>query len=200
MPPSEFSEREFEFCFNYEFLRKNSGSIIGTPFIPSQRIEALLGFDVAFRLKKGKVQHSIFFQHKVPIVALNRARRNQSIYDLHGGLYYYFYLEKKERHRQQRRLYHLRQCGEEVYYSSPEFNTRAGLTRYFIDENVYENSVFFDPNDIGMINDLETHKISYDQNRNWGWFHSKPRKIGKPHRSEERRVGKECRSRWSPYH
>ena len=23
---------------------------------------------------------------------------------------------------------------------------------------------------------------------------------GNPHRSEERRVGKECRSRWSPYH
>ena len=23
---------------------------------------------------------------------------------------------------------------------------------------------------------------------------------GKPMRSEERRVGKECRSRWSPYH
>src|SRR5258707_3981295 len=23
---------------------------------------------------------------------------------------------------------------------------------------------------------------------------------GLPHRSEERRVGKECRSRWSPYH
>src|SRR5260221_7251173 len=25
-------------------------------------------------------------------------------------------------------------------------------------------------------------------------------KRGQPHRSEERRVGKECRSRWSPYH
>src|SRR2546427_13165094 len=24
--------------------------------------------------------------------------------------------------------------------------------------------------------------------------------ISRPHRSEERRVGKECRSRWSPYH
>ena len=24
--------------------------------------------------------------------------------------------------------------------------------------------------------------------------------LGKPKRSEERRVGKECRSRWSPYH
>ena len=25
-------------------------------------------------------------------------------------------------------------------------------------------------------------------------------RIGRPVRSEERRVGKECRSRWSPYH
>ena len=24
--------------------------------------------------------------------------------------------------------------------------------------------------------------------------------VGRPARSEERRVGKECRSRWSPYH
>ena len=24
--------------------------------------------------------------------------------------------------------------------------------------------------------------------------------LTRPHRSEERRVGKECRSRWSPYH
>jgi len=26
------------------------------------------------------------------------------------------------------------------------------------------------------------------------------REVYLPHRSEERRVGKECRSRWSPYH
>ena len=26
------------------------------------------------------------------------------------------------------------------------------------------------------------------------------RKVNEAHRSEERRVGKECRSRWSPYH
>ena len=29
-----------------------------------------------------------------------------------------------------------------------------------------------------------------------GWFYNEL----KPSRSEERRVGKECRSRWSPYH
>ena len=27
-----------------------------------------------------------------------------------------------------------------------------------------------------------------------------PFRYGHPQRSEERRVGKECRSRWSPYH
>src|SRR5258707_8551653 len=27
-----------------------------------------------------------------------------------------------------------------------------------------------------------------------------PRVVARPFRSEERRVGKECRSRWSPYH
>ena len=29
---------------------------------------------------------------------------------------------------------------------------------------------------------------------------AKSEKTEHPHRSEERRVGKECRSRWSPYH
>ena len=29
---------------------------------------------------------------------------------------------------------------------------------------------------------------------------TKPDEVKKPARSEERRVGKECRSRWSPYH
>ena len=30
--------------------------------------------------------------------------------------------------------------------------------------------------------------------------HPEPSSLLPPHRSEERRVGKECRSRWSPYH
>ena len=32
------------------------------------------------------------------------------------------------------------------------------------------------------------------------WNMAPTRNTARPHRSEERRVGKECRSRWSPYH
>ena len=31
-------------------------------------------------------------------------------------------------------------------------------------------------------------------------YYPNPDPVKEPRRSEERRVGKECRSRWSPYH
>ena len=34
----------------------------------------------------------------------------------------------------------------------------------------------------------------------WGKLHAEKQKVAEEVRSEERRVGKECRSRWSPYH
>ena len=43
------------------------------------------------------------------------------------------------------------------------------------------------------LTDHDSFKIN-EQTSQWHW---KSRDIG---RSEERRVGKECRSRWSPYH
>ena len=39
-----------------------------------------------------------------------------------------------------------------------------------------------------------------DQIANIRWIMEKAREFQKNIRSEERRVGKECRSRWSPYH
>ena len=63
------------------------------------------------------------------------------------------------------------------------------------------------------INEIETKRTIEKINENKSWFFEKINKIDKPLarlikrkrentqiRSEERRVGKECRSRWSPYH
>src|SRR5258708_32373213 len=42
---------------------------------------------------------------------------------------------------------------------------------------------------------LETHQEGFS-----GWLEARFGRNGRTVRSEERRVGKECRSRWSPYH
>lgn len=181
---AEFSEREFEFCFNAEFIQKNSGAVIGTPFIPSQRLEALLGFDVEFRLKRGNIQYSLFLQHKVSNFIFNRGGRNRYIYDFHGGPYYYFYLKRLERSPQHNLLHNLRQSGEEVYYSAPLFFERNVFTQHFVNNIVIDNSVFIDPSDVGLIADLDLHRISYDQNGTQAAFHSETRKIKPPYNFE----------------
>ena len=175
----EFSEREFEFCFNAEFIRKNASAVIGTPFIPSQRLEALLGFDVEFKLRQGNIQHSLFLQHKVSHFIQNQAGKNWGIYNFHMGPYYYFYLEKLDRSRQHNLLHNLRQSGEEVYYSAPLFFERNVFTQHFVNEVVIDNSVFIDPSGVGLIMDLDLHKISYNQNGTQAAFHSEIKKIEK---------------------
>ena len=47
-----------------------------------------------------------------------------------------------------------------------------------------------------LVNDIRNFPYSHDP----GPVHNSPSIIEKAERSEERRVGKECRSRWSPYH
>ena len=39
-----------------------------------------------------------------------------------------------------------------------------------------------------------------DTNQCWQWWQTRAASAHYAIRSEERRVGKECRSRWSPYH
>lgn len=177
----EFSERQFEFSFNTEFIKKNSGALIGSPFIPSQRSEALLGFDVEFKLRHGNIQHSLFLQHKVSNFTRNRSGRNWDIYALYRGPYYYFYLEKLDRSRQHNLLYHLRRSGEEVYYSAPLFFQRNVFAQHSANEMVIDNSVFFDPTEVGLIVDLDLHKISYNQNGTQATFHSETKEIKNPY-------------------
>ena len=73
----------------------------------------------------------------------------------------------------------------------------------------------------GQIVSADTEPVSVEQRLPWFYEHDPVRRPirvaeedgevvgwlslgdfwdGKPDRSEERRVGKECRSRWSPYH
>lgn len=176
----EFSERAFEFCFNAEFMKKNSSAVIGIPIIPSQRLERLRAFDVEFRLKQGNIQHSLFLQHKVSHFISNRGERNWDIYNIHGGPYYYFYLQRLDRSPQHNLLYNLRMSGEEVYYSAPMFYENSVFTQHFINGVVIDNSILIEPSSIGLISDLRRHKISYDPDGLQAFFHSEPKGIKNP--------------------
>lgn len=176
----EFSEREFEFCFNAEFIRKNRDAIIGTPFIPSQRLETFLGFDVKFRLQQGNIEHSLFLQHKVSHFVSIRYGKYARLFDFHDGSYFYFNLVRLEKSPQHNLLYSLQQSGEEVYYSAPLFYDRNAFTQHFVDNAVIDNSIFIDPSGIGQITDLDLHRISYSQNGTKAAFCSDPEELGSP--------------------
>lgn len=176
---AKFSEREFEFCFNCEFIRKNANVIIGVPSIPSLRLEALFGYDVEFRLKQGNIQYSLFLQYKVPFFVSKPWGRNWRIYRFYGGPYYYFNLERTKKYSQyslmslqHNLLYYLRRSGEEVYYSAPLFHEWSVFNQCFINKTIIDNSIFIDPYSIGPINDFDLHKISYNQNGTQAVFHS----------------------------
>ena len=87
------------------------------------------------------------------------------------------------------------------YYSSGEFARMAHVTlrtiRYYDKQNILkpsyvtESGARFYTDDIR--NNSELFSISYLH----CYFNIRYRNV---YRSEERRVGKECRSRWSPYH
>ena len=62
--------------------------------------------------------------------------------------------------------------------------------------NVY---AFFRKTDDIVDEGLEPDKVKYEKLRKWR-LELEHAISGKSNRSEERRVGKECRSRWSPYH
>ena len=60
------------------------------------------------------------------------------------------------------------------------------------------------PNGVQVIPDLQLLVVTDGQKNVWVWDlrlpGNAPQQYAIPNRSEERRVGKECRSRWSPYH
>ena len=174
---SRFNEREYEFCFNAEFVHKNRSALIGTPIIPSQRMENLLGYDVEFRLGSGNFTRSLFLQHKVTTYAANRSGRNGHIWDCYQGPYYRFPVERLDRTRQHNLLVALAAKGEDVYYCAPVFTGFDKLQEYFVHDQVMDNSRFFYPGDMGVISDFDPHHVTCDTTGIYGFFHSDAKRI-----------------------
>ncbi len=178
MSRPEFSEREYEFSFNMEFLRTYSSGTVITPVIPSQRREGSLGYDVKFDITRGSFTTSMFFQHKVSSFASRLTGRNGRFYGCHGGPYYRFPLTKLSRSQQHNLLVSLVDAGHRVFYSAPAFHTSLDLQSGIVRDQILKSSVFVNPKSIGHVADLDTHQITYDPGGKMVYSHSEPREVG----------------------
>ena len=63
----------------------------------------------------------------------------------------------------------------------------------------YPVQEFFSIGEVCQLTDLKPHVLRYWESQ-FRFLNPAKNRSGNRVRSEERRVGKECRSRWSPYH
>ena len=78
----------------------------------------------------------------------------------------------------------------ELQHNDTKSNARAGLIT--TDHGVIETPIFMPVGTQGTVKGVHMTELEEDINAQII--------LGNSARSEERRVGKECRSRWSPYH
>ena len=130
-------ERIYEFCFNTEFCQRFSALLATHPFIPSQRAERDLGYDVEYKIKEEGYTTSIFLQYKVVHFIQHRKGNNTRFYDAHSGPYYRFPLNNQQHNT----LNILSHTNDDVYYCAPLFYTSEKLTEYVTQGIIYPHSV-----------------------------------------------------------
>lgn len=166
-----FSERTFEFCFNAEYCQINSGILATHPHIPSQNQEKDLGYDVEFLIRTREFTTSVFFQHKVPYFAEQRAGRNARFFDAHGGPYFRFGVDRDQHNL----LYDLSIARGNTYYCSPCYNVSTELAQAYRTVTVAQRSLLLDPFDVGRITDDERHNTTYSPSGDFATLHSESR-------------------------
>ena len=141
---AEFSEREFEFCFNSEFIRRQPTGCLATALIPSQRREGKLGYDVELRVSNREFTRSAFVQHKVPHLLSRWGRSTSQLLNLHGGPYYRFEIYSSKKSQQHELLWLLARSGQRVYYYAPKATASEELQRLVASNTVVDQCVRVD--------------------------------------------------------
>ncbi len=168
---SGFSERTFEFCFNAEYCQVHNALLASHPYIPSQRIEKDLGYDVEFELLQGNHTRSVFLQHKVPYFAEKKAGRNAQFFDVHNGPYFRFSVDNEQHNT----LCGLSRNRGNAFYCSPRFNLRNELEVHFRARTIASTSILLNPVDVGDITDQDRHNITYNPQGSNPTLHSEAR-------------------------
>ncbi len=174
---AEFSERDFEFCFNAAYLQKNAGSLVAVPFIPSQRLERVVGWDVRFRLKQGRTRRSVFIQHKRPSYTAKPRGRAAAVFKRYGGPYYRFPVASARDAHQFNRLTALANRGRSVEYTAAAFHRLSELEAAFSDGTLLGKTMYISPKGQRAARDKRPHSYSFVPDRRFA-FHSEMHSLG----------------------
>ncbi len=166
-------ERNFEFCFNYEFCNRYGFSLAAAPYIPTQREEKELGYDVKFEVISGGITQYFFFQHKISRFAEHLAGRNRRFYEVFNAPYYRVPINKD----QQNTLYDLDILTGCAYYTFPLFTTYDELNLNFSRNTVLNESRKVSARKLDKINDNDRHNLIINNSGNLAQFLSEPKNV-----------------------
>ena len=171
-----FSERTFEFCYNYEYCQHNAALLAACPHIPSQRAEKNLGYDVEIELANGKFKRSLFLQHKVASFAEVRTGQNAQFYAAHNQPYFLFPIDNEQHNV----LCELSRTKGNAFYCAPRFHLISKLKEHFRDASIAENAVLLNPLDVGEVTGKERYNVTYNASGRNPTLHPELRRFKHP--------------------
>lgn len=166
---SDFSEFTYGFLLCSEILNKKRRRqiISSAPRLPSLLEEAKIGYDVEIP-RRGL---PLFLQFKLAqyLKPNSRARCSSS----YNQEFFRITLYKRTKSRQHNLLCELAQKSPHVYYTAPAFYLERDFNRFFINENIINNSVFIPLRRLEEIKDDDEHFITYVKSKLMGFkWHS----------------------------
>lgn len=160
------SEFSYGYSLTEEFAGGRFGKLEGFPVFPSLYEEGTSGgYDLKLPLKG----FPIFIQFKLSDFL---GRRNAKEWDLFNSNYYRMHLRPLRYSNQHNLLLNWESKGNSVYYTAPIFHRSSELNRFYGTNQVFDNSIFFKPSDIGRLPDEDAHYLVFD-NRQYAFLFSK---------------------------
>ncbi|MBB6053898.1 hypothetical protein [Armatimonas rosea] len=170
---TEFSEFTFGYALTHNIERRLA-TVTAVPSFPSLREEGGAGGGYDVRLQSGGTP--IFVQFKIPrVIRRKNARAPEN--NFVDPEYFRMYLHHRNTSDQQKLLVELRNRFQNVYYACPEFHTVNVLNRNHINSTTVDATAFFDPVEIGLLQDDDEHYIVYKPNSQSAYFCSNPIEI-----------------------
>jgi hypothetical protein len=174
---SQISEFSYGYALTEKLVRRKGHLIADAPLFPSLREEGQPGFGYDVKIDLGTV---VFIQFKLSEYLNTRRAKEIQKYNLNPPLklpIYRMKLRASKYSNQHDSLLKLESDGESVYYATPIFHTPSELKKFYLNDQIIENTVFIRPSQIGKITDDKEHDVSLSPSLNYGYRLSEPIRI-----------------------